>query len=188
MSELINLRKFIEERFKGHAGEREIIKQDFSQTPGVVLKSEEIYLSPYTPVVDFLYHQGVFVGFNPDFDNLKNLRKGYFGNPDGYTYLSSDVRVKPSRPLTDLLLKVDYSKLDQPLYRDPETFLEKYYHEWDRAFMIKGSIPKSAIVEVSFPEHMRFIPKLRQYGDKSLSLDQYSQRIEQLREEFSALF
>jgi hypothetical protein len=188
MNKLINLNDFLEQNFESLPEERKIAKLPTSQIPGVVLKGGKIYLSLYDPEVDYLYHQGFFLGFNPEFNNLDNLKKGYFGNPGGYTYLSSDTRVKPSRPLTDLCLKIDYSKLNQQVYRDPESFLEKYHHEWDRAFMLQGGIPKSAIVEVSFPENIRLISELRLNEGRLLNLEQYFERIEKLRKDFEALF
>jgi len=188
MNKLINLTEFIERNFEGHSEERKLAKLPPSQISGVVIKGGEIHLSPYTLEGDYLFHQGSFMGFDPRFNNLENLKKGYFGNPKGYIYLSADTDVKPSRPLTDLCLKIDVKKLDKQLYRDPETFLEKYHYEWDRAFMISGAIPKSAIVEISFPEEIRVIKELRRDRDTFLDLDQYFERIKQLRRDFEALF
>ncbi|MDP1729394.1 MAG: hypothetical protein Q8L27_04280 [archaeon] len=188
MDKLINLTNFIEQNFEGLPEEKKLVELPSLQIPGVVLKNSHIHLSLYTPEIDYLYHQGLFMGFNPEFNNLDNLKKGYFGNPEGYTYLSSDTRVKPSRPLTDLCLKIDYNELNQQVYRDPETFLEKYHYEWNRAFMMRGGIPKSAIVEISFPENIRLIPELRRNGGELLNLDQYFERIKQIRNDFEALF
>ena len=188
MSKLINLKEFIEYNFEGLPEEKKFIDSSCHQISGVIYRDNEVFLSPYVPEVDYLFHQGSFMGFDPEFNNLENLKKGYFGNSTGYTYLSKDTRVKPSRPLTDLCLKIDYKKLNQPVYRDPEAFLQKYHYEWDRSFMIEGSIPKSAIVEVTFPSNIRLIPELRINGNHILNLDQYFERIEKLRKDFRALF
>ena len=186
MGNLINVREYIEQQ--GFQKEEKFVKLSGSQIPGVVLIEGEAFLTPYVPEVNSLFHSGFFVGFNPDFDNLKNLRKGYFGNSTGYTYLSSDTKIRTPIDSVDIYLKIDYSKLGQQLYRDPEMFLERYHHEWDRSFMMDGAIPKSAIVEISFPEHIRLIQELRRDGDTLLNLDEYFERIKLLRKEFQALF
>ena len=191
MRELIDLEDFLGKNWKGFPEHGKVIEIADSDIPGVVMKNGKIFLSPYTPEVDFVYHQGIFMGFdhdlNPEFNNLENLRRGYFGDPDGYTYLSSDLDVKASECLTDLYLKIDYKKLNQPLYRDPETFTVKYNYEWDRAFMMKGAIPKPAIMEVTFPENIRLIRELRHVAENLPDWIQCFERTKQIREEFLGL-
>lgn len=186
MSELINLRDFLEHNFEGFDTWNEFAKLPDSEIPGVVLRDGEVYLTPYNPQEEFLYHQGFFRGSNSDneFDNLENLRRGYFGNPEGYTYLAADNEVKPSRPLMDLELKIDTKRLGRKLYRDPETFLKKYHYEWGRSLMMVGAIPKVAIVGVSFNKVGRFIQELRKEGDNIIPLDQVPKKIEHIRRDF----
>jgi len=185
----IDLKDFVEKNFNGSEEEKTLIDLSNSNLSGIARKNDRVYLIPYRPEAEYFFHQGVFLGFEPvKFDNLANLRNGFFGNKSEYTYISTDTSVKPSRPLTDVLLKIRGADLIQPMYRDPETFLKKYNYEYDRSFMIKGEIPKSAILEISFPEHMRLIPELRWENNKFLDLNQYFERIIKIRQQFKDQF
>jgi hypothetical protein len=185
----IDLKDFIEKNFNGSEKEKTLIDLSNNNLSGITHKNGRTYLIPYRPKAEYFFHHGTFLGFEPiKFDNLANLRDGFFGNKSGYTYIATDTNVKPSRPLTDILLKIRGADLIQPMYRDPETFLKKYNYEYDRSFMVKGEIPKSAILEIYFPEQIRLIPELRWENNNVLDLNQYFDRIIKIRQQFKEQF
>ena len=177
----IDLNEFIEENFEGISEEKELMDLSGKSLEGVMLEGDSIYLIPFYPKVDYFYHLGQLLEDDLKYSNLDNIKKGYFGKEEGYTYLGTDEQLKPSRPDYDVSLKVSFEKLRKPVYRDPESLLKKYDYEYGRAFMVKGPIPKEAIVGCRFSEHIRFIRGLR---DGPVDFDEHFAMLRHFRLDF----